>query len=274
MRIKDLNKVSLIVLVVAVVFTFTCTSYGQKSDAGPNIWFNGGVGPCFVDAYDSGVAPMSLLGYGTGLQTGIVIEWGRYRLQSQSRYKLGLLTSPLRGYIIGMSKGAEFLYCIRDNKSHRLHLWVGGGIHGEGGFKTLPSMKTCAASSSIYANLSAEGMLQYDFAFVQDGSHNLLTVYVKLRLPLVGVVNYPGFSYMDNYTSDLNLLNTLLSTYETRGILCPGGSTDVGLRFNLPNGNRIGFSYHWDYLTTRNRGYHRFDYAFHSVTFDFMFKLN
>ena len=271
MKIKGLNK---ILLIVAVVFAFKCSVDGQTSDTGPSIWLNGGVGSCFADAYDSGAAPMSLFGVGTGLQSGVILESGRYSFQWQSRYRLGLLATPLHGYIVGMSKGAEFLYCIRDKKSHRFHIWVGGGIHGEGSLKVLPSMKTCAVSSSIYANLSAEGMLQYDFAFIQDDSHNLLTAYVKLRLPLVGVVNYPGFSYMDNYVSNINLLNTLLSTYETRGIFCPGASTDVGLRFNLPNGNRIGLSYHWDYLTTRNRGYYRFDNAFHSVTFDFMFKLN
>jgi len=119
-----------------------------------------------------------------------------------------------------------------------------------------------------------ESLLQYDFAFIHDGSVNLLTAYCKLTLPLMGVANFPGYSYMDNYMSDLNLVNTLLGTYETKSILCSGASTDCGLRFNLPNGNRIGFSYRWDYMSTHNRGYYRFDNAFHSFIFDFMFKLN
>jgi hypothetical protein len=36
----------------------------------------------------------------------------------------------------------------------------------------------------------------------------------------------------------------------------------------------IGLSYRWDYLTTRNKGYYRFDNAFHTISLDFMFKLN
>lgn len=271
MRISCLNK---ILLVIAMVFAFAGPVCSQESDAYPSIWLNGGVGSCFADAYDNGAAPMSLFGLGTGFQSGVILEWGRCCFQRQSRYRLGLLVSPFHGYIIGMNEGSEFLYCIRGKKSHQLHLWIGGGIHEEGSLKVLPSMKTCAVSSSVFGNLSVEGMMQYDFAFIQDDLHNLLTAFVKLRLPLVGVVNYPGFSYMDNYASNINLVNTILSTYETRGMFFPGASTDVGLRFNLPNGNRIGLSYHWDYLTTRNSGYYRFDNAFHSVTFDVMFKLN
>lgn len=271
MRINSLN---IVLLVTAMFFALAGSSYGQKTDTKPSIWLHGGVGSCFADAYDSGVAPMSLFGMGTGLQSGFILEWGRCCFQRQSRYRLGLLVSPFHGYIIGMSEGSEFLYCIREKKNHRFHLWVGGGIHEEGSLKVLPSMKTCAVSSSVFGNLSIAGMMQYDFAFVEDELHNLLTAFVKLRLPIVGVVNSPGFSYMDNYASDINLVNTILSTYETRGILFPGASTDVGLRFNLPNGNRIGLSYHWDYLTTRNSGYYRFDNAFHSVSFDVMFKLN
>lgn len=271
MRINSLN---IVLLVTAMFFAMAGSSYGQETDTKPSIWMNGGVGYCIADAYDSGAAPMSLLGLGTGFQSGVNLEWGRCCFQRQSRYRLGLLVSPFHGYIIGMSEGAEFLYSLRDKKSHRLHFWIGGGVHGEGSLKVLPSMKTCAVSSSVYGNFSVEGMVQYDFAFVQDDTHNLLTAFVKLRLPLVGVVNYPGFSYMDNYASNINLVNTILSTYETRGIFFPGASIDVGLRFNLPNGNRIGLSYHWDYLTTRNRGFYRFDNAFHAVTFDFMFKLN
>ena len=79
---------------------------------------------------------------------------------------------------------------------------------------------------------------------------------------------------MDNYTSDLDLMNTIFSSYETSFMGFPGVSTDVGLRLNLLNGNKIGFSYRWDYLTTRNNDHYRFDNAFHTLSIDFMFKLN
>jgi hypothetical protein len=270
MEIRTLNKV---MLVVATIFVLEGFSYGQKS-TGPTVWLNGGVGSCLVDAYDNGAAPMSMLGFGTSLPSGVAVEWGRYRWYRESRYTFGLLAWPYEGYVIGMNEGTGFLYRVCDSKNNRFHLWLGGSLHGEGSMKIIPLLKTCAVSSSVFGDISAEGMIRYDFAFVHDGSRNLLTAYAKLRLPLVGVVNYPGFSYMDNFVSDINLVSTLLSTYETRGIFFPGASTDIGLRFNLPNGNKIGLSYRWDYLTTRNRGYYRFDNAFHSVVVDFIFKLN
>lgn len=271
MEIRALSKV---ILVVAAIFVLQGFSYGQQSGSRPTVWLNGGVGSCVVNAYDNGATPMSLVGFGTSLPLSVAVEWGRYRWYRESRYAFALLAWPYEGYVIGMNEGSGFLYRVCDSKDNRFHLWLGGSLHGEGSMKIVPLLKTCAVSSSVFGDISAEGMIRYDFAFVRDGSRNLLTAYAKLRLPLVGVVNYPGFSYMDNFVSDINLVSTLLSTYETRGIFFPGASTDVGLRFNLPNGNKIGLSYHWDYLTTRNRGYYRFDNAFHSVVVDFIFKLN
>jgi hypothetical protein len=117
-------------------------------------------------------------------------------------------------------------------------------------------------------------MVQYDFAFIKNHTHNLLTLYGKLTLPLGGIIERPPYAFMDNYTSDINLLNTILSSYEIKGMAFPGVSTDLRLQFNLLNGNKIGLSYRWDYLTTRKRGYYRFDNAFHTISVDFMFKLN
>ena len=270
MKIKILNR---LVLVIAMIFVLESFSYGQKSTR-PAVWLNVGAGTCLVDAYDNGTTPMFLLGFGNSLSLGVVVEWGRYRWHRESRHAFGLLARPYEGYVIGFNEGTGFLYRICDSRDNRFHLWLGGSLHGEGSMKIVPLLKTCAVSSSVFSDISAEGMIRYDFAFVRDGSRNLLTAYAKLRLPLVGLVNFPGFSYMDNYVSNINLFSTLLSTYETRGIFFPGASTDIGLRFNLPNGNNIGLSYRWDYLTTRDRGYYRFDNAFHSVVVDFIFKLN
>ena len=123
-------------------------------------------------------------------------------------------------------------------------------------------------------NLCAEGMLSCDFAFIRDGSHNLLTAYGKLTLPVVGLAMRPGYAYMDNYTSDINVANTVLGDYETFAKFFPGVGTDIGLYFNLLNGNRIGLNYRWDYLTTGQKGTYRFDNALHSVNLTFMFNVN
>ena len=239
-----------------------------------SVWLNAGIGYTFNNTYDIGAAPMSMLGIGASTQLGVIAEWRRCHLQSESRGLFGLLFNPTTGYNIDVQERLEFLYRVHDGKRNRFHLWAGGSLQADAFFKILPSMGNASTSTSIFGNLCAEGMVQYDFAFIRNGSHNLLTAYGKLILPLSGFVSRPGFAFMDNYTSDLSLTNTILSSYETSGILFPGVSTDIGLKFNLLNGNKIGISYRWDYLTTRNTGSYRFDNAFHTFTLDFMFKLN
>lgn len=262
--------------VVLVFFSLSATTFSQTIDDKPGVWLKGGRGSYLVDAYDNGAAPMSLYGFGIDVRAGVFVEWHRFHLQRESRMLLGMFVTPLDGYVVGQQENVEILYRFCDGKRNHLHLWAGGGYRGDGNLKVLPALKTAATSSTLYGNLCVEGMLQCDFAFIHDGLYNLrnlFSAYGKMIIPFAGFVNCPGFSYMDNYMSDINLVNTILSTYQTRGILFAGASVDVGFYFNLANGNKIGLSYRWDYLTTRDRGYYRFDNAFHTIAIDFLFKL-
>ena len=135
-------------------------------------------------------------------------------------------------------------------------------------------MMNASTGVTAFFNLCAEGMLSYDFAFIHGGSHNLLSAYGKLTLPMAGLVIRPGYAYMDNYSSDINTDNTFLEDYEAFGKTFPGIGTDMGLYLNLLNGNRIGLSYRWDYLTTGKKGIYRFDNALHSINLNFMFNIN
>ena len=237
------------------------------------IWLNMGTGLIVADSYDKGTAPFRYVGIGAGLNLGVTVEWKRCHIQTESRV-LGDIVYDLGGYDIGVDSRLEFLYRFYDSKRNRLHLWVGGGLQTFCDIKELPSMMNAAVGVSVFENLVAEGMLQYDFAFIRGGVHNLLTAYGKLSLPLGGVVVRPGYAYMDNYTGDIETVNTVLHDYEVFGKWFPGASTDIGLYFNLLNGNRIGIDYRWDYLTTRHKGAYRFDHAIHSVNVNFMFNIH
>jgi len=239
-----------------------------------SVWLNGGAGLNFADAYDKGAAPMSIWGLGVGTQVGLTVDWRRYHIQQETRVLCGFLLLPLSGYDIDLQENLEFLYRCYDSKNDRFHVWAGGSLQEDAFIRIIPSLGNASMSTAVFFNVNAEGMVQYDFAPIKNRTHNLLTVYGKLTLPLGGCIHRPPYAVIDNYNSDLELANTLLSGYETKGMLFPGVSTDIGLRFNLPNGNKIGFSYRWDYLTTRKRGYYRFDNAFHTLSVDFMFKLN
>ena len=238
-----------------------------------SIWLFGSFGEGWWDSYDNGTVPYPNDGFGIGLSYGGTIEWRRCHVQVEERLIGGVFDKVL-GYGIGIDMRAEFLYRCYDGKRNRFHLWAGGGVQSYMDLKIIPSMNNASTGTSIFENLYAGSMAQYDFAFINGGTHNLLSIYGKLTLPLVGIAGRPGFSYMDNYTSDLGLTNTILSGYELFPMAFPGVCTDVGIRFNLPNGNKIGLSYRWDYLTTRNKAIYRSDNALHTLNVNLMFNLH
>ena len=236
------------------------------------IWLNLSAGGNIADCYDNGTIPFSYMGVGGNLGLGITVEWRRCHIQNETRVFANMLETG--GTSFDIDNKTDFLYRFYDSKRNRLHLWVGGGLQTYYDIKEIPSMMNAATGVSAFENLCAEGMLSYDFAFIRGGGHNLLTAYGKLTLPLAGLVIRPGYAYMDNYSSDINVANTVLQEYVTYGKLLPGLSTDIGLFFNLLNGNRIGLSYRWDYLTTGKQDVYRFDNALHSLNLNFLFNIN
>ena len=269
---------------LAVIFLMATRAFAQISDAPENtqyravyksrvpIWLNFSLGGNVADCYDNGTLPYRYLGVGGNLGLGATVEWRRCHIQHESRLFGDMLETG--GTSIDIDSRTEFLYRFYDSKRNRLHLWGGGGIQSYYNIKEIPAMMNAASGVTAFENLYAEGMLSFDFAFIRDGSHNLLTAYGKLTLPIAGVGIRPGYAYMDNYTSHINIANTILQDYETIGKLFPGIGTDIGLTFNLLNGNRIGVFYRWDYLSTGQKGTYRFDNALHSLNLNFMFNIN
>lgn len=236
------------------------------------VWLNLSAGGNIADCYDNGTIPFRYLGWGGNIGTGVTVEWKRYHIQNDSRVFANLLKNG--GYSYDIDSRTEFLYRFHDGKRNRLHLWAGGALQLYYDIKEISALMNASTGISGFNNLCATGMLSYDFAFIRNGSHNLLTVYGKLSLPVAGLVIRPGYSYIDNYSHDLDVTNTMLNDYKTFGKWLPGASTDVGLYLNLLNGNRIGLNYNWDYLSTGHKGTHRFDNAVHSVNINFMFNIN
>lgn len=242
----------------------------QKSKA--PIWLNLSVGGNFADCYDKGTIPFRYTGMGGNAGLGITIEWKHFHVQNQTRLFGNMM--KIGGYSIDIDNKTEFLYRFHDSKLNRLHLWAGGSLLAFADIKEIPALMNAATGLSVFVNLCAEGMLSYDFAYIRGGSHNLLSAYGKLTLPLVGLVMRPGFAYIDNYTSNIDISNTVFQNHETFAKTLSGLNTDIGLYLNLLNGNRIGISYRWEYLSTGKKGAYRFDNATHSVNFNFMFNVN
>ena len=248
------------------------SQYRQVYKSRVPVWLNLSAGGTIADCYDNGTIPYSYMGFGGNLGLGVTVDWRRCHIQCEGRLFNNLLT--VGGNSIVIDGKTEFLYRFFDGKRNRFHLWAGGAFQTNFDIKSISAMMNASTGFTGFINLCAEGMLSYDFAYIRGGSHNLLTLYGKLSLPMVGTALRPGYAYMDNYTQDIDMSNSLLEDYVGLGLAFPGASTDVGLYLNLLNGNRIGLSYRWDYLTTRKADTYRYDNALHSINLNFMFNIN
>ena len=235
------------------------------------IWLDFSAGASFAESYDKGTIPFRYKGFGANAKGGVTIEWQRCQMNVEGQ---GFYTSlaSVSGTVLDVSLSAEFLYhCSR---IRRWSFWAGGSLQGFMDVKEIPALMNASSSVSLFGNLCATGMVQFDFAFIHDGSYNLrnlLTAYGKLNLPIAGVANRPGYAYIGNPTINDD---AFLEGSETFAKFLLGASTELGLRLNLPNDNRIGLAYRWDYLSTGKKGTYRFDHALHAINLSFMFRIN
>lgn len=235
------------------------------------IWLNLDLGFNVANCYDKGTVPFSYMGFGANARGGVTIEWSRCHVQTETQGFYTALSSPT-GTAIDINHSTEFLYQCSTVKNW--HFWAGGTLQGFADIKNIPMLMNASSCVSLFGNLCATGMVQYDFAFIHGGLYdlrNLLTAYAKLSLPLAGVVSRPDYSYIGNPTVSEDVV---LVDNEVFAKLFPGASTEVGFYLNLRNNNRIGLSYRWDYLSTGKKGSYRYDHALHAINLSFMFSIN
>ena len=234
------------------------------------IWLDFSVGADYADCFDKGTIPFRYTGFGANAIGGITIEWGRFHIGQEVQFFYNML-SDVNGSSTDVNLTTEFLYRFHDSPKNRWHYLAGGQVQTFVDMKDIPLLMNAASSVSLFGNLYAIGMLKYDFAFNRSLSHHWLTAYGKLGLPIVGVVNRPGYAYIGNPTINEN---AWLESSDTFAKFFSGASTELGLYLNLRNDNRIGLSYRWDYLTTGKKGAYRYDNALHSINLSFMFRVN
>lgn len=232
------------------------------------VWLDFSVGADFAQCADRATIPFRYKGIGANAKGGVTIEWGSCRVNVEGR---GFYTSftSFSGTAYDINLSAEFLY--RCTVVKRWSFWAGGTLQGFMDIKEIPALMNATSSVSSFGNLCAAGMVEYPFAFNSDNTHHWLTASGKLSLPIVGVVNRPGYAYIGNPTINED---AWLGDNETFAKFFPGVSTELGLYLNLRNDNRIGLSYLWDYLTTGKIRAYRYDNALHSINLSFMFRVN
>ena len=272
MKIK-LFLLSIVLLMATQAFAQTSHREAYQSAEVP-VWLTSGSGLNVVHCFDQGASPLPYVGIGVGLHAGVDVAFDESYVSFNLRGLGNIAVSGAlsQAYDFGVELGAEYLYRFFD--SGDWHLWVGGAMKDYISFNYSPQLMNAALGYSSFLTWNAEGMAQYDFAKDKETSHHWCTAFAKLSLPAFGAVGRPGFAYIDNYTETLIDTDTETVTRESFMMLVPGVGTDIGLFINLLNNNKIGFSYRWDYLTTRHQDIYRFDHAIHSLNLTYMFNVN
>lgn len=239
------------------------------------VWLNLETGINIINSYDFGVSPQNYLGVGANFRGGVTVAWKRFQAQTATRILGNLMFNEthVSSYGFGADVRAELLYRGLDFGDQRWHLWYGGGLQNYFDVKLRSHLMNASFGYSSFFNLQGICKIQYDFHPIYGGRHNLFSVYAKISLPLVGWSKRPGFSYVGNATTSPNEVLSILKYHQTFAMAFPGGSADLGFVINLPNSNKLGISYCWDYLTTRHRGAYRFDHAAHTINLTYMFNI-
>jgi len=271
-----LKKTFLLLLGMSLCLsTFAQNPKNRKSTNKPknnSFWLDLNVGIGMTTSYDNGTIPFNYNGLGREYSIGFTDEWKRCHIEFEAqRFNTTYSDEPI-GTNIGLDARLEFRYsCLKPSDS-RWHFWSGVNLETYGELKNLPELQNASSAVSIFGHLGAVEMLSCDFGYNKERTHNWMTAFFKLTLPIAGLVSRPDFMYVHDPLGQ-NGIVALIANNEKFFKLFPGATTDLGLTLNLRNGNRISLYYTWDYLTTGKKGAYRYDNAYHTVNLSFMFKL-
>ena len=236
------------------------------------LYLDMGVSRGVTDSYDNGTVPFFIMGVSSISTTGATYEWKRYETNLEFRNISTTLSDP-SGTGLSYDINYDFIYRVHDSKNGRWHQWVGGDIDVFADIRQIPDLQNASTNISLFGNLGLVWKAEYDFAYNKDKTHNWLTAFGKVDLPLVGIANRPDFSYVGDGIGMTNTFKMLFAEHHTFAKFFSGCNTDLGLRLNFKNGNRITFSYRWDFVTTGHKDVYNYVNALHSFNATFMFNL-
>lgn len=253
-------------LLIATLLLLGVSAYAQKT---LNLFVSAGRGT--IDNYDLGTVPYHIKGSTKVRDWGFNYLWDRHQIQVDGRY-LNSTLKTFEGTNQAVDLNLEYLYRCINSDDNRFRFHTGAALKTYGEIKTLPDLQNASVGISIVGDLRSVNLVEYDFAFNQDKTHNWLTAYGKLSLPLIGFANRPGFTYVYD-AQGMDIIQRIFAGHQTFSKFFPGCSTDFGLWLNLKNNNRIGLDYRWDYLSTGKKDIWRYDNAYHTINLSFVFNL-
>lgn len=236
------------------------------------LYLDMGVSRGISNSYDNGVVPFFITGVSSIMTAGATYEWKRYETGLEFRNVRATLAKPA-GTDVNYEINYDLLYRVHDSKSGRWRQWVGGDIDAFVDVRQIPSLQNASTNLSLMGSLGLVWKAECDFAYNKDKTHNWLTAYSKVNLPLAGVAYRPDFSYVGDGIGVTDIFKLLLAEHHSFVKFFPGCNTDLGLRLNFKNGNRISFNYRWDFVTTGHKDVYNYVNAIHSFNAIFMFNL-
>ncbi len=272
MKINYLCRRPLLILALVALCggAFAQSTYDYNAE--PNrFWIDLNAGVGGTRSFDESTVPFAYGGIHDMEQVGVTDEWKRCHLQfTGTRYKTKYL--DLDGSNSAYSTKLEFLYSCLNPSVKRWHFWTGVSTNNIFEMKQLEDLQNAAVTFSLFHELSAEERVECDFAYDKaNATHPWLTAFFHLSLPLYTVGTRPGYAYVVDPLN--NIFDMLFGANVPVFKFLPGCTTDLGFNLNFRNGNRIGLSYTWDYLSTGKKGAYRYDNAYHTVKLSFMFKI-
>lgn len=93
----------------------------------------------------------------------------------------------------------------------------------------------------------------------------------KIGIPIYSLIYRPGYTNPGNLTLN-NII--LLPDYKVTNKVFSGMNTNLSLSRILENGNRIKFTYHWEFFTSGKYSLNRLDMSRHALLFSLVFKIN
>ena len=221
---------------------------------------------------DLGVSPLTYRGLQLHPGISLLLEKSDWRYEAMFQaaggaYGLRLGVGYIQAYGGHPRLGFKALHNVYDD-SH-WHLWVGGSVDDLFDIRYNASLGNASAAFGNFARLNVEGCVEYGLCRWLFHAH--------LQLNVLSLNMRPGFAYMDNF--DQNIASPTANTFDQYSsylAVATSAKTDVGASLLLANGNRIGLSYQWGYLTSRTsrRAPHLFECADHALLFHLGLKLN
>ena len=237
-----------------------------------NIFLNlhGGIG--YGLYRDLGVSPLTYRGLQIypSISVGLQKSYWRYEAMfsvAGGVYGLRLGTDYIQAYGGHPVLGVKALRLLL--VGNHFSLWAGGLADNLFDIRYNASFGNANVGFSNFARLNLEGRAEYRL-------RNFL-FHINLQINALSLLYRPGFAYMDNYDQDISspVINTF-DQYRCYLAIVTGAAPDLGATLLLSNGNRVGLSYQWNYLTSRTTTLapHLFQYADHALLFHLGVRLN